>query len=479
MNFWNLFPSAERPAASGSYSVELRRAEEPPSWGELFSRVVSFPFEVMHRIYNTYLLITRGELRHPVSKNTSFGQWVTPFGSLFFSMKVTSIPEVAKVLFKQPRKNVDGLFDDRENRNVYAPLLRDMYPSEAVTDDDFLLTCNVDKVHGYRTPILRFVGPTKMKEHAAALEEIAKVAVESLEDRVNAGELALTYTTSVISKLLLGHPGPMETYREIAHAVATLNTHATKSAWRYPISAEEEREYGEALDTVREAIKVALNPSDTPLLGSLVSTLRDEKGMSDLQIKTTLFLMYLGGSETTSSLLTYLLWQLGQHPEYQQQIFEDLGKTDSLAIDRLFAESIRLFTPAYVMGRQPAANLIFTVKDGGGNEVFRERIGKDEGILYGSTFAARDPNQYLQPDTFNPNRFDSIPTTLPWLPFSDGKHACPGQWLAKAEINAFVAALVQKYTITSSPTQEPKQEGQTTLKLAEDVYLSLIERSLL
>ncbi|MGE5196281.1 MAG: cytochrome P450, partial [Anaerolineae bacterium] len=139
-------------------------------------------------------------------------------------------------------------------------------------------------------------------------------------------------------------------------------------------------------------------------------------------------------------------------------------------------ESIRLFTPAYVIGRQPASDLLCVVKNKQGEEVFREKIAQKEGILSMPTFAGRDPTQYEKPDEFNPHRFKDLPKTLPWLPFADGKHSCPGQWLAKAEVLALITALVQKYEIKSFPEKEIRQKGYMTLKPAEDVWLTLTER---
>lgn len=56
--------------------------------------------------------------------------------------------------------------------------------------------------------------------------------------------------------------------------------------------------------------------------------------MSELQIKTTLLLMYLGGSETAASLLIYLLWQLGQHLHYQEKIFNELNEKEGTLFEK-------------------------------------------------------------------------------------------------------------------------------------------------
>ncbi len=482
------FNSDPNPLSSEKYHVEFTRAStESNIQSSWFNRVITFPFDVLKRVYNTYLLIRHAELREPASKNVCPMRWINSFSSLFFTMKITTIPSVMKAILKHPRKDPEkGLFDDTENAKVFLPLLKDMFPSEEVSEDDFLLTCNKDKVDLYRKPILDFMGPKNIKKNGPELQNIVNETVDfwgqkSQEGIINATEFSLAFTTTVISRLLLDNSRSFETHRDIATAIDYLNKHIMKKTWRQPISKEEEEQYIKSLATVRQAIETSY---EKPALGSFVDTLK--KGdMSELQVKTTLFLMYFGGSETAASLLNYFLWQLGQHTEYQDKIIQEMREkegelyevaTNLKSVDKQFAESIRLFTPAYVMGRQPSSDLVCTVKDKQNNVVFCEGIAKKVGLLCAPTFAGRDSSQYDSPDKFNPNRFEKSSKTFSWLPFGYGKHSCPGQWLATAEIKLFIALLIQQYKIESFPKKEIGQKGYITLKPAEDVLLTLTKR---
>ncbi len=472
-------------------SIELTRIANDPneySSKRVIKRIFLWPKKYIKKIYNSYLLIRYAELREPAAKNICPMRWINQFSTLFFDMKIVSKPNLMKAILRQPRKDpVNGIFDDRENAQVFLPLLRDLYPSEEISCEDFLLTCSKGYINYYRQPILRFIGPNNIKNHQFELQKIVEETLSHLEEAapINSMEFSFTFTTHVISRLLLGHPGPVSTYKEIAYAIDYLNKYVMKRTWRQRISKSEKKKYLAALDVVRKAIETSLTSLEKPVLGSLIDTLREEKKMTELQIKTTLLLMYLGGSETAASLLNYLLWQLGQHLDYQEKIFQELKQgtgtlfekaNNSLCIDRLFNESIRLFTPAYVMGRQPAADLVCRVKNKQGELIFSEKIDKKEGLLCGATFAARDPLQFEKPDQFNPYRFQDSLKTLSWLPFGDGKHSCPGQWLAKNEVILFVAGLVQKYQVRSYPPKEIGQKGYMTLKPAEEVSLRLIPR---
>jgi cytochrome P450 len=221
---------------------------------------------------------------------------------------------------------------------------------------------------------------------------------------------------------------------------------------------------------------VALTTKEKPVLGSLVDTLREDKKMTALQIKTTLFLMYFAGSETTASLLGELLYQLGRLPDYQETIFQEIKEGSSPSLENLFTESIRFFTPAYIIGRQPADNLICIIKDKQGKPLYQEHIAKNDVLLCTPTFAARDPNLFENPDQFIPERLQKGSSALSWLPFADGKHTCPGQWLAKAEVLALTTALIKNFRIKSCPKESMKQKGYMTLKTEGEVWIELERR---
>jgi len=466
--------------------VEILRDPEKPSFFSRFTSFFSFIGSLPKRFYNTYLLLQHKEMIYPTSKNICPFRAFTSFPSLFFTFKITCIPELMKAILKPARNDPEkGIFIDKENQYVLFAIAKDLYPSEKIEINDSLFTCHKDFLIKYRQPILQFIGPNHIKAHRENLAQIAKEVIQScsIQKQINATELSFVFTTNVISKLLLGHPGPFEIYKQISLALDCMNRLLLKKIWRQPLSSQEKKNYDEGLETIRKAIETSLQTCATPNSLSFLRAMQD-KNLNPIQIKVSLFNMYFAGSETSASLLAYLLWQLGKHPEYQEEIYRDITKEgipvqelveDSLILNLVFAESIRLFTPAYLGSRRPAAPLICRIKNADGKVVFEEKIKKHEVFATAFTFAGQDPSRFENPNQFNPRRFATTPP-LDWKPFGDGAHTCPGQWLAKSEIMIFVALLVHRFRFASFPEKEPKQKGLITNKPSETIWISLSQR---
>ena len=165
-------------------------------------------------------------------------------------------------------------------------------------------------------------------------------------------------------------------------------------------------------------------------------------------------------------MLNCILYELAHHPEYQEKIFSEVkGQEGSLleiakrspAVNQLFAESMRLFSPISIIQRIAARDPVCTAENEAHEEIYRKTIPKGTTLVYNPALAGES----LYPD-FELSRPELSPDHLSWLPFGYGKHACPGQSFARAEILGFVTALVQKYKILPITTEKPILEEATT-----------------
>jgi cytochrome P450 len=462
------------------HTVEFEKA--PPD--SLLRRVLHVLYSLPLRIYNTYLLIRCREFKKPASKNVCPMRYLNPFPYLHCVTRIAAKPAVMKAILKHPRKDPEaGFFDDQDNAIVFLPLLRDLFPGEKVTEEDFIFSCSKENLRKYRQPLLRFIGPQSIERQSGELQAVVDATLQfycqgNSELTINATEFSFVLAVTTMSRLLLGNPGPFSVYRKIAQAIDQVNQYLMKKVLKQPFSKEQTAIYQQSLETIRTAIAKSLEAKRSLSNGSFIEALEEEKQLTPLQIKISLFVVYFAGSDTTAGLLNYILWQLGKHPELQEEIFEEISSdpSQSPCIQRVIAECLRLFTPAYVIGRVAARPFTCTVRDKTGKILFTEKIGKNEKLLNTPIFAGRDPTLFENPDAFCPQRFDGKEKSYSWLPFGDGAHSCPGQWLAKAEIALLLTTLIRKYRFTSSPDEEFEQHGYISLKPSEQVTLHLVCR---
>lgn len=288
----------------------------------------------------------------------------------------------------------------------------------------------------------------------------------------SARELTGMFTVAVISNLLLGKEAAnFADYRPISQSISVCMEHAMmKFVWMKP-TPQQEQAYQAALKILQDTI----NHSEGDFLNALKDT-----DMTDVQRKGVLFLVYIAGGETSSSLLEYMFWQLGQHPDYQNEILKDIEQGNHEAgssMERVVQESLRLHTPAALIGRTPRTDLEISVENTHDGSHWKYQLPKGQNVLFSPYFSGRSPELCDEPNTFSPHRKEAAENaSLSWNPFGRGKHGCPGKWLALTEIRAFSEALLERYEIESSPMRVPRQKELLALILDPQVSLTLKRR---
>jgi cytochrome P450 len=197
--------------------------------------------------------------------------------------------------------------------------------------------------------------------------------------------------------------------------------------------------------------------------GDLLSVLlraRDEDdgtGMSDQQLRDEAMTLFLAGHETTALVLSWTWYLLAQHPEAEQRLWAELdavlgGRAASaddwpkLKFTEMIAlESMRLYSPAYVIGREATADCVI-----GGYHVPRGTT-----ILMSPWVVQRDARFFDDPHAFLPERWgEERIKTLPkfaYFPFGGGPRVCIGQQFAMMELVLILATLARKVRFRMEP----------------------------
>ena len=162
------------------------------------------------------------------------------------------------------------------------------------------------------------------------------------------------------------------------------------------------------------------------IISDIVSaSLDEEQPITDAEMLSLLTQILVGGNETTTSLITNMLWRLLAEPHLWHAVVENPDLVD-VAVE----ESLRFDPPVLGLYRTTTCPVSMS-----GTEIPAE---EKVHVLYAS--ANRDADVWDDPDRF---RLDRDPNRLrQHLSFGFGTHVCPGAALARTEARIALHKLV-------------------------------------
>lgn len=179
----------------------------------------------------------------------------------------------------------------------------------------------------------------------------------------------------------------------------------------------------------------------------------DGRGMSDDRLRDEVITLLLAGHETTALVLSWAFYLLSQHPSVADRVADEVR---AVAVDRpleltdverlslteaVVTETMRLFPPAWVIGRESVQP--FRI---GGYD-----IPAGVTIFISPWVIHRDPRHYDRPEDFLPDRWlDDLRHRLPrfaYMPFGGGPRICIGQRFAMIEAVLLLATILRQVRI--------------------------------
>ncbi len=210
--------------------------------------------------------------------------------------------------------------------------------------------------------------------------------------------------------------------------------------------------------------------------GDLLSMLllaRDEDDggrMTDEQVRDEALTIFLAGHETTANALTWTWYLLSQNPDAECRFHAELdsvlsGRTPTLDdlphlpyTRRVIAESLRLYSPAWVVGRRALSDYKI-----GDYEIKRGGI-----VLMAQAVMHADPRFWDRPETFDPDRWtpdaEAARPKFAYFPFGGGSRVCIGEQFAWMEAILLLAALGQSWKMRLAPGQIVATQPIITLR---------------
>jgi len=187
----------------------------------------------------------------------------------------------------------------------------------------------------------------------------------------------------------------------------------------------------------------------------MAATDRDTgRPLSDDAICDELILFMLAGHDTTSTALTYALWQLGRHRSMQDRVraeVDALGHDTPTADDvpaltytvQVLHEALRLCPPGAVLSRTAVRDI----------EVDGYRVEAGTVVGFGIWAVQRDRRLWPDTLTFDPARFTPEKRKhidrWQYLPFGAGPRSCIGDHFAMLEATLALATIVGRCEIDS------------------------------
>lgn len=197
----------------------------------------------------------------------------------------------------------------------------------------------------------------------------------------------------------------------------------------------------------------------------------DGTGMTNEQVRDEVMTLFLAGHETTANALTWTFYLLSQNPEPEAKLHAELeavldgraATIDDLAslkyTERVLAESMRLYPPAWAIGR-------FAVAD---HELGGYTIPKDSTVLCSPFILHHDARFWDKPNDFMPERWESQSVKEAgqkniYFPFGGGVRRCIGESFAWTEGILLLATLARKWKLVLAPGQQIGLKPLITLR---------------
>ncbi len=150
-------------------------------------------------------------------------------------------------------------------------------------------------------------------------------------------------------------------------------------------------------------------------------------GFDDVELGGLADGVFLGGYETSASMLSLGTWVLLQHPA----AWETLRRGDPREVDLVVEELLRFVCPVQVAFPRIARREV---------RVGDRTVRAGDVVVVSLTGAGRDPARHVDPARFDPTT-DAAAT----LAFGHGLHRCVGAELARMELRTALVALARRF----------------------------------
>ncbi|XP_046751576.1 probable cytochrome P450 6a14 isoform X1 [Diprion similis] len=190
----------------------------------------------------------------------------------------------------------------------------------------------------------------------------------------------------------------------------------------------------------------------------------DDQKITLIQGAAQAFVFWIGGFDTSSSTVTFCLYEMALHLDIQDRLAEEINQVlqeyggvtyESIKampyLHKVVSETLRKY-PVIPMLNRVCEDDIELPGTG-------LRVEKGTGILIPVLGLHTDPDIFPEPEKFDPERFDeeNIAKRHPYayLPFGEGPRNCIGMRFGLLQTKVGIVSLLSKYRFTPSSDLKP------------------------
>ena len=193
-------------------------------------------------------------------------------------------------------------------------------------------------------------------------------------------------------------------------------------------------------------------------------------GMSDTQVRDEVLTIFLAGYETVANALTWTWYLLSQNPEAAAKMYAEVAEVlgdetatvESFArlkyTEMVFAESMRLYPPAWAMGRQSTKAV----------ELGPYRFAPGTHFFFSQYVMQRSAEFWDEPLEFRPERHTAERKAerarFVYFPFGGGRRQCIGEGFAWMEGVLSLATIAQRWRMHFVPKYAVVPQARITLR---------------
>ena len=228
------------------------------------------------------------------------------------------------------------------------------------------------------------------------------------------------------------------------------------------------------------AQKAALAPGSSPMEP------HQPEGMSDDQVRDEVLTIFLAGYETVANALSWTWYLLSQNPEVEAKLHAELdavlGTGDQQRLptladysalrytEQVFAESMRLYPPAWAMGRMSTREV----------HLGPYNIPAGSHVFFSQYMMSRTEEYFPDPLRFDPDRFTpeakAARPKYTYFPFGGGSRQCIGEGFAWMEGVFSIATIAQRWRMSYLGTTPPIPQAKITLRPRDPLMMKLTPR---